>query len=197
MNSTKVPEDLRVRRTHKLLWEALMALMSERNFDSISVKDICDRAMVHRTTFYKHYEDKYDLLISGMRLMHQSLMKETHLPLNEEAVDLPAQRFLSIFIHVAEHTQFYKLMLCGNGVGTFYTLLRGYLAELCVEKLKRLQRNDKNFEVPIPITAQYWAGAIISLVAWWLENDQPCSPEEMARYTSLLLQNEQLDLEAF
>ncbi len=51
--------DLRVRRTHKLLWEALMAELSERAFEEITVKEICERAMVHRTTFYKHYEDKY------------------------------------------------------------------------------------------------------------------------------------------
>ncbi len=59
-------EDLRVRRTHKFLWEALMAELSERAFEEITVKDICERAMVHRT-FYKHYEDKYALLEQGMR----------------------------------------------------------------------------------------------------------------------------------
>ena len=38
--------DLRVRRTHKLLWEALMGLLCEQTFEEITVKDICERAMV-------------------------------------------------------------------------------------------------------------------------------------------------------
>ncbi|GAC1372692.1 MAG: hypothetical protein NVSMB44_40460 [Ktedonobacteraceae bacterium] len=51
MKTSEEQADLRVRRTHKLLWEALMALLSERALEAITVKDICDRAMVHRTTF--------------------------------------------------------------------------------------------------------------------------------------------------
>ena len=66
MSEPQALVDLRVRRTHKLLWEALLAFIAEREFETISVKEICDRAMVHRTTFYKHYEDKYDLLKHGM-----------------------------------------------------------------------------------------------------------------------------------
>ncbi len=61
--------DLRVRRTHKLLWEALMAELSERTIEEIAVSDICERAMVHRTTFYKHYEDKYTLLEQGILIL--------------------------------------------------------------------------------------------------------------------------------
>src|SRR5690348_1078975 len=54
--------DLRIRRTHKLLQEAMIALIAERGFDAITVGDIADRAMVNRATFYRHYEDKYDLV---------------------------------------------------------------------------------------------------------------------------------------
>lgn len=55
-------EDMRVRRTKKLLTEALGALLGEQSFSSITVNMLCERAMVHRTTFYKHFYDKYDLL---------------------------------------------------------------------------------------------------------------------------------------
>jgi AcrR family transcriptional regulator len=58
----KKKEDLRIRRTYKLLSEALLSLLLEKSFEEIFVTDICERAMVHRTTFYKHFEDKYHLL---------------------------------------------------------------------------------------------------------------------------------------
>src|SRR5215467_9608409 len=67
MKSLHDSSDLRVRRTDKFLWDALIALMKERDFESITVTDICERAMVHRTTFYKHYEDKYGLLYHGIQ----------------------------------------------------------------------------------------------------------------------------------
>lgn len=40
----------------------IAGLLAERPFTAITVQDICERAMVHRTTVYKHYADKYDLL---------------------------------------------------------------------------------------------------------------------------------------
>ncbi len=78
MKTFEVREDLRVRRTRKLLWEALMAELSERPFEQITVREICERAMVHRTTFYKHYEDKYVLLDQGMRQMYDTLLADVN-----------------------------------------------------------------------------------------------------------------------
>src|SRR5260370_41559796 len=101
--------DLRVRRTRKLLWEALMAELSERAFEEITVKDICERAMVHRTTFYKHYEDKYALLEQGMRQMYEALAAEdVQVPPSVFSVDHPPPYFILVFEHVSEHQHFYK-----------------------------------------------------------------------------------------
>ena len=74
-------EDLRQRRTKKFLVHALLALMEERPFQELSVVDICERAMVHRTTFYAHFEDKYALLryaigeLQQLSLIHISSME--------------------------------------------------------------------------------------------------------------------------
>jgi len=82
--------DLRVRRTHKLLWEALMKELSERTIEEITVSDICERAMVHRTTFYKHYEDKYALLEQGIRQMYNDLLaEEEHLRPSAYSIEHP------------------------------------------------------------------------------------------------------------
>ena len=51
-------EDPRQRRSRRRLSEAFLSLVSERDYRDISVVDICERAMVHRTTFYAHFEDK-------------------------------------------------------------------------------------------------------------------------------------------
>ncbi len=54
--------DLRIKRTQRAIKESLFALIEEKGFEHISVKDITDKAMISRNTFYLHYSDKYDLL---------------------------------------------------------------------------------------------------------------------------------------
>jgi len=56
--------DARVRKTRDALGDALVELMQQRPFDSITVQDVLDRANVGRSTFYSHYSDKDDLLMS-------------------------------------------------------------------------------------------------------------------------------------
>ena len=58
--------DSRVRRTREVLGDALIALMEERAFESITVQDILDRAGVGRSTFYEHFRDKNDLFLSDV-----------------------------------------------------------------------------------------------------------------------------------
>ncbi|HLZ64127.1 MAG TPA: TetR/AcrR family transcriptional regulator C-terminal domain-containing protein [Ktedonosporobacter sp.] len=175
--------DLRVRRTHKLLWEALMAELSERAFEEITVKDICERAMVHRTTFYKHYEDKYALLEQGMRQMYDALVaEEEHLPPSAFTIDDPPPYFLRLFEHVAQHQPFYKLMLCGEGIGRFQKLIKEYVAEVAETKTRPSAPVDQPSAVPEAMRVQFMAGAVISTLAWWLENDMPHPPRQMAHY---------------
>jgi len=167
--------DLRVRRTHKLLWEALIAELSERAFEEITVKDICERAMVHRTTFYKHYEDKYALLEQGMRQMYDALVAaEEHVPPSAFSIEHPPPYFIHLFEHVAQHQQFYKLMLCGEGIGRFQKLVKEYIAEVASA--------NQHLAFALAMHVQFLAGAILSLLTWWLEHDMPLSPHQMAQY---------------
>jgi len=175
--------DLRVRRTHKLLWEALMAELAERAFEEITVKDICERAMVHRTTFYKHYEDKYALLERGMRQMYDALVAdEEHAPPSAFPIGHPPPYFIHLFEHAAEHQRFYKLMLCGEGNGRFQKLVKDYVAEVAEAKVREWPPANQRLAVPLAMHVQFLAGAVLGLLAWWLENDMPLSPHHMAQY---------------
>ena len=191
INSLKVPEvlDLRVRRTQKLLWEALMALLEEQDFETISVTDICERAMVHRTTFYKHYEDKYDLLLKGMRDIYTALVAEADRPLDVFNSEGAPQIFVDFFEHVESNRPFYHAMLCGDGVSKVQGLLRAHLVELCELQLRKATRGRAAPVVPIPLLAQFCAGTVISTTTWWLEHDLPCSVRQMACYVNRLLQH--------
>ena len=180
MNSTKYSLDMRVRRTHKFLWDPLMSLLAERDFESITVAAICERAMVHRTTFYKHYEDKHGLLFNGIQDELNALFEAF-----DSAVDKPLEideepdsmaRFVIVFEHVLKRERFYRLMFTGDGFGKFSTLLRKSLADRFE---RRLRREGKHTSMPIALNAQLHAAAMVTMIAWWLENDCPYTPVEM------------------
>lgn len=173
--------DLRVRRTHKLLWEALMGLMTEQDFETISVKEICDRAMVHRTTFYKHYEDKYDLLARGMQQTHERLIAELE-PLGKDS-----SSYTKFFEHVATHERFYRVMLRGSRVGNFQIQLQNHFADSIATEMQQLEKGGQTFSVPLSLLAQFYAGALLSSLTWWFSHDLSASPKEMGNYVKSLL----------
>ena len=181
MINAQAPGDLRVRRTHKLLWEALMSLMTEQEFETISVKEVCDRAMVHRTTFYKHYEDKYDLLARGMQQTHEMLLAEL------ELVGKDSSSYTQFFAHVATHERFYRVMLCGNGVGSFQARLQNHFADSITTEMQRLEKGGQTLSVPPSLLAQFYAGALLSSLIWWFSRDLSSSPEQMGNYVRSLL----------
>jgi AcrR family transcriptional regulator len=175
--------DLRVRRTHKLLWEGLLAELSERRLDDITVNDICERAMVHRTTFYKHYPDKYALLEQGMRQLFDVLTsEEEHRPPSAYSPENPPPYFVHLFEHAAQHQQFYRLMLGGEGIGRFQKQVKDYIVDVASTRVRDLTSANPQLAQPIVMHAHYVAGATLSLLAWWLENDLPLSPRHMAQY---------------
>lgn len=159
-----------------------MAELSERAFEQITIKQICERAMVHRTTFYQHYEDKEALLEQGVREMYALLMAEVTAPPGAFSLEEPPPYFLHLFTHVAQHQHFYRVMLCGERGGTFQKLFKEYLAEQTETKIHAFTSSTKNPAVPPAMYAQFFAGAVISTLAWWLEQGMPYAPQHMAHY---------------
>lgn len=188
MKTVERQEDLRVRRTHKLLWEALRAELMEQTFEQITVKDICERAMVHRTTFYKHYEDKYALLEQGMRQMLDALQEEVEALSNKNPGNELAPLLVHIFDHVAQHHRFYRLILVGEGSGKFQKFFKDFIVEHNEAKMNTPAQGHREPDVPPAIFAQFFAGAFMSTLTWWLENNMLYPPQKMADYFLVLHQ---------
>ena len=69
--------DRRVERTQRQLSDSLMALILERGWDAVTVRDVCEHANIGRSTFYLHYADKESLLLGGFDELHQHLSELT------------------------------------------------------------------------------------------------------------------------
>ncbi|MCI5552855.1 MAG: TetR/AcrR family transcriptional regulator [Tenericutes bacterium] len=75
-------QDLRIMKTKKALYQSLIQLMKEKTFEEIRVSDICELALINRSTFYAHFDDKYELLYDYIKDLKNDL--KTELSKNKE-----------------------------------------------------------------------------------------------------------------
>lgn len=182
---TQSLEDLRVRRTRKLLQRALLEAASEKGFSQVTVRDITERAMVNRATFYRHYEDKYDLLahymeeLSGLIDSEQGeISPEDQSLLN---VDSPPSGLAKLLQHIRAHADFYRVMLGKNGDPAFCgQAFRDYIEAGYRRFLPRHASQSDSNRPPVNLAVNYLLNAGIGAIVWWLENEQSYSPEQMA-----------------
>lgn len=172
--------DLRIRRTHKLLSNSLMSLLTEKSFEDIRISDICDRAMVHRTTFYKHFEDKYQLLDCLLRDLIEDFEKESL----KTPADDPKQYYSNLFRLLLEHMCKNKKMYTIGLLNTSSAMKQ--LQKIVLESIEyRLRNDEKNgieFIVPIDIIAGFFSPALVYSAGEWLEEDMIIPIEEMVKY---------------
>lgn len=175
--------DRRIPRTRQLLRDALVSLILERGYEAVTVQDITERANLNRATFYLHYRDKDDLLLqSGEEALNDLV---THLgPIDIQNMELttPPIPLLMAFQHVATHADFYRVVLGAKGIGSFMTELHALITRVTQERLEHLQHlyPDALSVIENVFIANYVAGALVGVIAWWLENDMPHAPEYMA-----------------
>ena len=186
--------DRRIQRTRQALRTALLDLIKEKGYDTISVEEITERANVGRATFYLHYKDKEDLLLEQFSEMaNEKVQLISEIPFSEwlprqentrrgrknENLPLP---LLMVFQHMYENSDFYYLLLKSENSSRIVERIRKISTESIVKFVETKMKTDPIpllFEVPIEFFAAFFSGALLSSVSWWLEEDMRHSPEEM------------------
>src|SRR3990170_1530671 len=179
MSKKERKSDPRVIRSRQLLRAALISLIPEKGFAAISVQDIADRATLNRATFYLHYQDKTELLMDAFE---ELIAHATPLPPEDGLPDLasaPAS-IERVFIRIAEHADFFRVMLAEENVPAFAARVRAYVEELGLKWLSVLQPDDEKVIVPRDIAINFIGSAFLGVIVWWLQNDRPYPAEYMA-----------------
>ncbi len=168
--------DARVRRTRDALGDALVALMQEKPFDTITVQDVLDRAHVGRSTFYSHYSDKDDLLMSDADEFYERVAMglSTHGE-NSERV-FPVTEFFS---HIVEAKQFVNALSSSGKMQENLELAREHFARGIERRLAELPRGQSIPPADRAAIAFAHAGALLSLLTWWIDRGMKQSPAEM------------------
>lgn len=180
-------EDLRIRRTRKMLQQAMIDLSAEKGFAAITVRDITERAMVNRSTFYRHYEDKYCLLDDYLIEVNQLVSAEDFVAekLGQRSDSVPAG-LVAILTHVQMHSDFYRVMLGERGDAGFQNEFRKLSERRFLYLLDSHPAITKPGQPPVELTIRYVACAGVSAILWWLDHGQDYTVEQMATWLGQL-----------
>ncbi|HEX6290578.1 MAG TPA: TetR/AcrR family transcriptional regulator [Herpetosiphonaceae bacterium] len=183
---TQPGKNLRLRRMQKLLREALIELIGERGFDALTIGELTERAMVSRAAFYRHYQDKYDLV--------DQIFEEAMSALRAAVGDLgrahPPEIWVTFFEHIAEYERLYRALLGKTGSPWFVRKMRAALADLINER-GHLPHGPNAADQSVhtcsaTLVPDLVSALFVETIIWWLEQGRPYTPREIATRSARL-----------
>ena len=160
-----------------MLSAALLELMLEQRYDAITVQHIIDRANVGRSTFYAHYLDKEDLLISEFTRVLDALSRHIEQRGLENQGTPPGVGLF--FQHVQMHQQLYNALVRGGPIDLLYKKGHQRLRHNIERHLVALTPPDRASAALLSLVADSLAGTILTMLRWWLDHGMPYTPEQM------------------
>lgn len=176
MNVKAKTEDRRVQRTQQSLRNALIELILEQHYDSISVQDIIDRANVGRSTFYLHFRDKEDLFRGDWQRMLEFFVGQITTENLQTGRIFPIRE---LFEHLKDFHHLYRALVKSGKIDRLFGYGQKYLAERIEVRINTALNLEEKTNIPIPILANFLSSEVFSQLKWWLDNDMPYPPEQM------------------
>ncbi|MEM7133621.1 MAG: TetR/AcrR family transcriptional regulator [Chloroflexota bacterium] len=173
--------DLRVIKTRRALKEAFIELVLENGYESITVRQVAERASVGNKTFYRHFADKRQLAIAIVEEIFGEIIEARKMPTSIEVLEENAvlvlrvvdkhSDFLLRIRHVADWADFVAKQMLVDGVAEVKLILN--LSQDATHSLG---------QPPLELQAYHFVSTLISLCYWWIEHDKPFVIEQMAEY---------------
>lgn len=184
-------EDRRVRKSKRAIKQAFIELLTENNLDRITIQQISDLADVNRGTFYLNYEDKYALLDE----MENEQIEEIKGFVDIRKMDLSTKtsdRFIedfankvikNVITHIEHNIEFYQVILNLERKSQ----IEEQLAEIVRSNIKHLIGDkDDIFGIPENYYLSYVVGSMMSMIKYWVSDENRVSVEELVNYVSTI-----------
>ncbi len=173
-------EDLRTIKTKKNLSDALILLMKQTNFENIKVADICKYALVNRSTFYNHYQDKYELLDDILTDLKNKIF---NLDTNYQDIKSYYLNFFSILLdYIGNHKKSFTDILINNK--------NSIMIDILLNKIIKDILDNTNIKLKIEkeIVVKFYLGGIVYLITEYLSNNK-YTKKDMLDYLDKLIQH--------
>jgi AcrR family transcriptional regulator len=168
--------DQRVKRTCNRLGTALLELIVEKPVNEVTVQDVLDRAGVGRATFYQHFRDKDDLLVSQLEMFLEFMSTALSARGDKSSRVAPVEE---IFAHIGNQNKIYKALSESSRLNDFWDLAEGSFARGIEQRLVESGRLKNISQRELAARATALSGSMLSLLRWWLDRGEKESPREM------------------
>lgn len=194
--------DRRILKTKHEIRNAFISLLKIKSFNVVTVKDITEEANINRATFYKHYEDKHDLLAKLEEDIIENIKKiiEKRSPVHVQE-DVMNQfdfktKITAIYTYIEKEKELIEVLISSNGNQSFLTHMQFLLEQLLKRNLQHY-KPTKEAAVPKHLIVVYLASAHLGLIRHWLVKKLDYTPEEMATMISTILINGPIEASGF
>lgn len=166
MNTKK---NILFRETTEKFENALIELLNDYDLEHITVNMLCKKAGLHRSTFYAHYYNIYELMkIIGSRIKNELVER-----LNSAVADtFSIKMYVTILEEIRKNKSVYKLIIYSNYSRT--------IAKNIHDSIRTLLKEQKYDEDAIQYMLQFWTNGISAVLGKWLENDCKDDIEKVA-----------------
>lgn len=180
-------EDIRITKTKKYLYEGLLTLMKDKTFEEIKVSDICTIALINRSTFYDHFNDKFELLDSLINDLEKGLIEKlkenTKLSSSKEYYMETIKLFLD---HAEENLSVYSAILKKNNNSIVMDMVYDTLLK---DVQKHIEQDLLSSTIPSEIISKFYVSAVINVCLDYLKSPRKHKKEDIITYLDILLPN--------
>jgi AcrR family transcriptional regulator len=178
--------DPRVRRTRRMLRDALVSLILEKDYASISIKEITERAEVAYVTFFRHFESLDQLLMEVLDEGLTELMSRIETLVKQSETSALETEGRLIFEYIGQKADLFRILFKSQSVARVRKKVVRNIAVIFQKDCAPLGRLGN--QITINITSNHISTSLLSLIEWWLENGMNPPPVEMGKvYKSLII----------
>ena len=160
------------------LHNAFDALLEEKRFDELTVNELCDRAMIRRTTFYKHFADKYEYFTFYIREVVSTFQDRLAPDVAEEEVDAYLLHMCRELFHfVMEHDKLVQNIKMSSMFPMLLSILLEQIGFDVAQVLRRAKQGSMT-KAQIEGTAAFYAGGLANTLFQYLNQDVPIDEEQ-------------------
>lgn len=173
--------DKRSLKTKKAIYGALADLLTVKELRNITVQEISDKIDIHRSTFYKHFKDIYDVY----EQLEQVIFNELDELISEYGEKNAFEFYPIIFKYIEENPKIFKMVFSPNNTGLLYQKLSEFIESLCRQIWKKNYKaniHDNMFDYII----RYHTNGCMAIIAKWILNDDAQSKEYIIKTISIL-----------
>jgi AcrR family transcriptional regulator len=173
-DNTPRPLDARTARTYRALSTALVDLMQSREFDAITVQDLLDRADVGRATFYSHFRNKDDFLLTDLERMLALLESHFDQTVGNSRRVAP---IAELFEHFRDARHFAQALERSGRMDAVLDISTGHLARIIERRLRTL--NVQPHDLPLSAASRVFGAMAMELAKWWMNRETSFTARDM------------------